>query len=246
MFVSIILVCGASFAQAPTTGPTTRESDLQSRLARLNANRAKIEIAPAPPSTAGPSEGTGGGRGNKNDLPQPVLLAEHDGVGVTISPNPTIYFYIPAATKSRAVVTLSDAEEQTTLARETFDDGFAKPGVYHAQMRTLKQPLKADRVYTWTIAIKSPDGKNENNAMAIALVRYHPDAELSAKLNGLSAEERARLLGSSGVWYDAIAALGEAIDANPADPFLRAERTRLLTERKRENAASFEESPESR
>jgi hypothetical protein len=236
-----------AFAQSPTTAPTNAPttqsdapSDVQSRLAQLNRNRAPIEIAPAPPSSAGKSEITGGGR-NNSDLPQPVLFAEHQGTGVTISPNPTLCFYIAAATKCRVVVTLSDSEEQKTLGRETFESGFAKPGVYYVQMRTLKQPLKPGHVYTWTLGIKSPDGRSDNDAVAVTAVRYRPDEALSEKIANLEPEDRARVLGAAGVWYDSIAALCEAIDKNPADPFLRAERTRLLTERKRENAAAFEE-----
>ena len=77
-------------------------------------------------------------------------------------------------------------------------------------------------------------------------MRYQPDTELSAKIANLTLEERARVLGENAIWFDAIAALSEAIDASPTDTFLRAERTRLLTDRQKENAASFEQMPGSR
>jgi len=55
--------------------------------------------------------------------------------------------------------------------------------------------------------------------------------------------QRARVLGENAYWYDAIAALSEAIEADPSNQFLRAQRTALLTDRKKENAASFEKTP---
>jgi len=127
-----------------------------------------------------------------------------------------------------------------------FDQGFAKPGIYRAQVTELREPLKPDHVYTWSVQIYALNGNNANNALAIALMRYQPNAELTAKLAKLSPEERARVLGENSIWYDTIAALSEAIDSNPTDPFLRAQRTQLLSERQKENPAIFEQSPQSR
>jgi hypothetical protein len=246
-----LLASGNAIAQ-PTTAPTTQGSANVEPGNGAGANdvastRAPIRVC-RPPSTGAPrGEGTAASRGGEG-LPTPILFAEHDDIGVTISPNPVLYFYVEEATKNRAVVTLSDPAEKTTLGRVKFDQGFPKPGIYRAQVTELREPLKADRVYTWTVEIyQSAKGTaNAANAVAIALVRYQPDADLSAKIANLSPEERARVLGENSIWYDTIAALSEAIEANPADPFLRAQRTQLLAERQKQNPASFEQSPESR
>ncbi|CAN5473644.1 hypothetical protein BH09PLA1_BH09PLA1_05760 [soil metagenome] len=239
LFVLLMMQSPRIVAAQPTTAPSTQSAERSG--ANVAPARTPVRVRRPPPSGAPRGEGTAASRGDKNDLPQPILFAEHDAPGVTISPNPTLYFYIPAATKSHAVVTLSDPEEKTTLGRQTFDDGFAKPGIYHVRISELKEPLKPDHVYVWTISIRSAQG-NAHNALALAMVRYQPDPELSAKVAKLDAEARAVELGENAIWFDAIAALSEAIDANPTDEFLRAERTRLLTERQKQGAALFEKS----
>lgn len=228
------------FGQA-TTMPTTQQAEASSGEGVANARRP-IRVLRTPPSTAGPGEGTAASRGGK-DLPPPVLFAEPESAGLTISPKPMLYFYIPKATKTSALVTLSDPEENTTLGRQKFPQGFPKAGIYHVQISELKQPLKPEHVYLWTVSIRAAEGDSAHNAVSLALVRYQPNADLSSKVAGLNPEERARVLGENSIWYDAIAALSEAIDANPSDKFLRAERTRLLTERQKADAASFEQTP---
>jgi hypothetical protein len=238
VILPFILVPHYASAQ-PTTAPSTQQTETAPGDGVASARRP-IRVLRTPPSTAGPGEGTAASRGGK-DLPPPVLFAEPESAGITISPNPVLYFYVPKATKSSALVTLSDPEENTTLGRQKFPDGFPKAGIYRVQISDLKQPLKPEHVYTWTVSIRAPEGDNAHNAVSLALVRYQPNAELSAKLSGMGPEERARVLGENSIWYDAIAALSEAIDANPSDQFLRAERTRLLSERQKANAASFEQ-----
>ena len=239
---SIALSSGVALAQ-PTTAPTTQGSNVER--SGVAAARTPIRISRPPSSGAPRGEGTAASRGGE-EVPTPILFAEHDDAGLTISASPTICFYIAEPTKNKAVVTLSDPIDQTTIGVKWFPQGFPKAGVYRVQMDELRAPLKADGIYTWNVSIYSAKQNNAGNALAHALMRYQPSADLSAKIANVSAEERARVLGEAGIWYDAIAALSEAIEANPSDTFLRAQRTQLLTDRNKENAASFEQSPESR
>src|SRR5262249_28751855 len=145
------------------------------------------------------------------DLPQPVVFAQHDVAGDTISPSPSLYFYIPKSTTNPAVVTLNDPIGKTTLARKGFAQGFTKPGIYHVTFNDLSEPLKDGGVYEWTVSIRAKKAGNAHNAIALALMRYAVKPDLIEKLRGLDPEDRARVCADNSIWFDAIASLSEAI-----------------------------------
>lgn len=238
--VIVLMLSNLSLAQ-PTTAPTTQRS-IGAGEAIAADDEAPIRVTRAAPSGAPRGQGTAASRGGKG-VPTPILFAEPDDAGFTLSSNPTICFYVAEPTKSRAVVTLSDAMEHTTVGAVWFREGFSKAGVHRVQMTDLKEPLRPGALYSWIVSIYSPSNNNDDNAAAVAVMRFEPNAELSQRIANLTPVQRARVLGENAYWYDAIAALSEAIEADPSNQFLRAQRTALLTDRKKENAASFEKIP---
>jgi hypothetical protein len=58
--------------------------------------------------------------------------------------------------------------------------------------------------------------------------RIEPDAKLQERITAASPHALAGVYADAGVWYDALAAISDQIDANPADSALQQSRADLL------------------
>jgi hypothetical protein len=70
--------------------------------------------------------------------------------------------------------------------------------------------------------------------------RIAPSSELVGALDKAAPADKAVAYASAGVWYDALSAISDQIDAAPGDAALRRERADLLEQAGLKAAAEFE------
>ena len=83
--------------------------------------------------------------------------------------------------------------------------------------------------YQWIIRVA--DDSNAGSTERIAgggIERIEPEARLRSRLTAAAPGQRASVLARSGIWYDALDALSNRIDASPRNAHLRNQRAALL------------------
>ena len=83
--------------------------------------------------------------------------------------------------------------------------------------------------YRWSVAlVVDPDNRSRDVIAGGVIERIAPPTELRAKLARAGKTRAPYLYAEAGLWYDALAAISDLIDAAPNDQVLRQERASLL------------------
>ena len=230
-----VLVATAVHAQEPSTPPAAPKRTL---------------LKYTPPKTAGTglrTDGDGGSRPKMAKLPSLYVLAP-DHVGFTTQEQASLFWFqsgpAPKEAAARLEVTLVDPKNPkpllkvgTALAEQS--DGGA--GIRRIQLARHNVTLEAGVPYKWSVAIVSDVNSRSKDVLASGVIeRIAAQPELAAALDQALPDGKAAAYASAGIWYDALAALSDRIDAAPADAALRRERADLLEQAGLKAAAEFE------
>jgi hypothetical protein len=191
-----------------------------------------VVVVYQPPRRGAPrvNVGAGGVRGAFAP-PRPLVLAP-DHVGLTTSATPSLFWHIDGAPGDdlSVVFTLNDdtsIEPRVEVKLETPEAA----GIQRVRLDALDVKLAPDIDYEWSIALVGDDELQPQLAVSVGYVRrVAPPAELSGAKPDAAAYARASL------WYDALAALADAIEKSPGDTKLREQRSSLLRQAKLEAA----------
>ena len=159
-----------------------------------------------PPSRGAPAGRVGGGTRGLRVPPLAALAPDH--TGLTISGQPTLYYFVPESAAVRAV--LRPAAEP--LAQPLFDKDLppGRAGIQRLELKSLGVTLQPNVDYRWTVS----DARASSTGY---IRRIDPPLDLARKLNGVPAgRSRYTLLAREGVWYDALDEVSRAADAAPA------------------------------
>ena len=100
-----------------------------------------------------------------------------------------------------------------------------QPGIQRIDLTRHGVRLEPGREYEWTVALVIDRQSRSNDIVAAGWIdRIEPPAGLEAG-QGVSG---VRIYAEHGLWYDALAAVSDAIRADPADARLRASREAML------------------
>lgn len=162
-----------------------------------------------------------------------------DHVGRTISDQPALYWFISRRSPVRVEITVTDPASGKAVVKESI--ARAEPGFHRFSLAAHNLKLAVGHEYLWSVAVVWDDAQRTRDVISQgALMRIEPPADIAARLPALAGDERARSLAAKGIWYDAISALSEAIEARPADAALRALRASLLEQAGLKDAAAFD------
>jgi hypothetical protein len=190
-------------------------------------------IAYTPPLRGAPQRRIGGASRGNESLPAVFVLAP-DHVGLTTSEAPALYWYVSGATKVKIELTLID-EKQTQPLVETPVQPAAGPGFHSLRLADTPVKLKPDVEYQWTVSLVPDDKERSNDVISGGVIkRVARPASLGAGEHGPAA------LAAAGLWYDAIAALSQQIEARPNDAVLREQRASLLDQVGLKEAAAYD------
>lgn len=183
-----------------------------------------------PPRRGAPDGRVGGGtRGTTNGgLLVSVLAPDHRGL--TLNEQPSLYWFVSSGTSFPVELTLMDPRATRPLL-ETRIPGPIGPGVHRTRLADYGVRLEAGVLYRWSVAVVRDEERRSKDIVAGgAIERIEPEAELRAKLGRTGMCALPALYADASLWYDALAAVSDLIEAAPQDPELKRQRAALLTQ----------------
>jgi Domain of Unknown Function (DUF928) len=159
----------------------------------------------------------------------PILSAlAPDHTGLTVQEQPAVYWYLAAVTSYPVEFTIIDDRAILPLV-ETRISGPLQPGVQRVRMADYGMRLSVGVPYRWSVAlVVDPDSRSRDNIAGGAIERMAPPTELRTKLARAGNTRAPYVYAESGLWYDALTAISDLLDAAPNDPVLRQVRASLL------------------
>lgn len=166
-----------------------------------------------PPTNIGlPSRREGGG--TRSDCPATqhslTALVPDNGLGYTLQPYPTWYWYVPDLGAESAEFVLYDSTD-TPIYQSTLSLA-AQPGVIHFSLPSDANlpPLQVEQRYRWELSVIC----NPNNPSSLVFVdgwieRTIPSDTLMAQLAQARPLNQAKLYAEAGLWFDALHLLGQ-------------------------------------
>lgn len=218
---SVALFAGTGSAQTdPAASPAVPAQPAPARV--------QSKLFYKPPADAGniPTRVSGGARGGGVDASLLALVPEH--AALTTKAQPSLFWFQSKSAKARLELTLVEPKKAKPLLALTSEVATAA-GMHRIQLAKHHIELKPDVLYEWNVAIVSEAENRSKDTIARGVIKRikAPDdlAKSVARANDL---DRAELYAEAGIWYDALEAVSDAIDAHPADAALHAQRASLL------------------
>ena len=197
--------------------------------AQTGPGEAGAEIpAYKPPPRGAPGGRVGGAsRGTVKaaaPLPKIDLLAPRDHAGLTLSPIPSLYFFVSGPVAWPMRLTISAPLRPSPVLEIAIPSPRAA-GIYRLDLGAYPVRLQRGVIYTWSVsAILDPAAPARDVVASASLLVVAPDPAVMAAA-GAPPAHRAALFAHAGLWYDAIASAAEAegLDRHAALDALMAE-----------------------
>ena len=185
-----------------------------------------------PPRKGAPAPGLrrgGGTRGMNKSVPVISLLApEH--VGLTLQEQPVLYWFTPTK-QDRAFsfeFTMIGDNAETPVV-ETKLPAPTQAGLQQIKLSDYKVKLSPGERYLWSVSLIVDAEERSANVVAKGAIERVEREKLEHPLAvNFTESEAASRYAESGVWYDAIMAITDRIQANPSNKELRDQRAALL------------------
>jgi len=192
------------------------------------SEKAPAKVRFRPPTQAAPSVRlTGGSRGSGDTRLELDVLAPDD-VGLTTQPQPSLFWYQSRRANAEFELTLLQENEiRPTL--QVFMDRPMEAGIHRLRLSDHGVTLAIGIEYQWVLAlVHDPDNRSRDLVSSGVIKRIEPAAELKRELEQSPTGSQAAVYADAGIWYDALAALSDRIEASPEDRLLRDARVDLL------------------
>jgi len=171
----------------------------------------------------------GATRGATQDVTLHALVPRHDDAALTLSAQPTLYWHVSEATTYSVNFTLIDPAAIDPLVDVTLLSGPFEPGVHAVDLSSHGAKLEPGKQYHWFVAlVPNPERRSADIIARGSIERIEPDPALQTALDGATNGGRADALAQGGIWYDALDALQNEVESNPADAAPRVRRAALL------------------
>jgi Domain of Unknown Function (DUF928) len=215
------------FSQEPKTNqPPDQNLKDQSKKAE---SPASVPVY-TPPKRGAPGGRIGGGtRGIQREVFVLSVLAP-DHSGLTISEQPSLYWFISNSTSLPIELTVMDPQGVQPIL-ETRLPAPVTAGVHLIRLSDFNVRLAPGAAYRWFVSVVADaDRRSKDITAGGAIERVEMPEGLKAKVAQASKSDLPSLYGEAGLWYDTIAAMSDLIEAAPQDQALRKQRTALLSQ----------------
>lgn len=229
----------APFAQAQTT-PAEPVKAPEPAAAPVKRSLLKYTV-PAGATTGGRIDGDGGSRGteDKDKLPAIFALVPNQ-TALTTREQPTLFWYQASGANTRFELTVIEPKSAKPLLK-LITEKSDKTGIHRVSLAKQNVTLQPGITYKWTVAwVPKEDNRSLNVVAGGSIQRVAADAKLTAALEGAPLADQANAFAQSGIWYDALESLSNAIEAAPEDKDLRTMRADLLDQAGLKVAAASE------
>lgn len=183
-----------------------------------------------PPLLGAPGGRVGGGtRGPARDMFVLSALAPNH-TGTTTTDQPSLYWYISSVTPYPVEVTVVDSQGADPLLEKRLSPPGA-PGVQRIRLADYGVRLAPGVSYRWFVAVVPDPARRSKDILAGGTIeRVEPSEELKGKIAQAPKTQLPFLYAEGGLWYDALTAISELIEAAPQDQALRKERAAMLVQ----------------
>jgi hypothetical protein len=183
-----------------------------------------------PPLLGAPGGRVGGRtRGPARDVFVLTALAPNH-TGLTAVDQPSLYWFISRVTKYSVEVTVVDPQRGDLLLEARVPSP-SRPGVQRIRLTDFGVRLKPDVAYRWFVAVVPDPARRSKDILAGGTIqRVDPSEEMKKKLAQAGKADLPFLYAEAGLWYDALSALSEQIEAAPQNPALRKQRATMLAQ----------------
>jgi Domain of Unknown Function (DUF928) len=169
----------------------------------------------------------GGNRGPAADQPWLAVLAP-DHTGLTVHEQPSLYWYLSAATPGPIILTITDEQTTRPLVEAPLVPPLS-PGVQRVRLADYGVRLAPGMPYEWFVAlVPDPEHRAKDIIAGGTIERIAFPAPLRAQLAQAGPARAPFLYAEAGLWYDALGAISELIEAAPHEVGLRNQRAALL------------------
>ncbi|BAY22943.1 hypothetical protein NIES2100_27070 [Calothrix sp. NIES-2100] len=178
-----------------------------------------FNVPPPPPDINAPTNRTAGGkRGcsvmtNQSNEKQLTALVPVYGspkaqlvFGLTASPNPTFWFYVPYVTTANAELSLENEAGQTLYKRPVSLSG--KPGIVSVSLPSTAFSLEIGKRYHWYFDVYC-DPQQPPVFVDGWIKRVELNATVKNQLEKATLKQRATLYATNSIWYDYLSASAE-------------------------------------
>jgi hypothetical protein len=148
-------------------------------------------------------------------LPEVFVLAPPQ-LAHSLSPQPTLYWYLSGPSHVPVRVTLLDLEAASPEPLLELDLGAVQAaGVYATALAKQGIRLEPGRRYEWSVALEvNPEAYSEEPVAKTVFATAETDPTLLPKLAGAPPLARIEVLAAAGYWYDALELLAQQIAAD--------------------------------
>jgi len=215
VLVMILLPTVPLEAQQKPTEPTT-------------GVKASTEPVYKPPMRGAPGGRVGGGtRGTGREaFVLSVLAPSH--TGLTTSEQPELFWFISGPSSYPVEFTVVDPKKSDPLIELRIEPPVTA-GFHKVRLADHGVRLAPGVAYQWYVAVVPDSGRRSKDILAGGSIeRVSAPDGLQAKVSSAPQSTVPSLYAEAGLWYDAVAALGDLIDRAPTDKALLDERSALL------------------
>jgi hypothetical protein len=183
-----------------------------------------------PPLRGAPKGRIGGGtRGVGTDTIVLSVLAP-DHAGLTASEQPSLYWYISTPTAYPVELTVMDPRTTEPLLEARLA-GPIEAGLHRFRLAEQGIRLEPDVPYRWYVAVVLDPERRAKDVLAGGVIeRVALPEKVRQRLAQARKEEAPSIYAEDGLWYDALTAASDLVDAAPGDPAPRRERAALLSQ----------------
>ena len=155
-----------------------------------------------------------------------AILAPQDHIALTTRAQPTLYWFVSDRTDARIDITLVDPLAIDPLLEMTVD-GPVEAGIHALDLAEHNLTLQPNRTYHWHVAVVQDASRRSTDTLVEGFIaRTEVTSELERSLR--DARQSYAPYALSGIWYDAVAELRQAISEEPKNRRLKLQEIALL------------------
>ena len=192
-------------------------------------NRAPV-VKFRPPTTGAPSVRVTGGSRGSGDATLTLDVLSPDDVGMTTLEQPSLFWFQSQPANAKFELTLLQDKKIKPLVQVSIERA-SKAGIQRLKLSEHGVKLSPGVDYQWVVAlISDPDNRSTDLVASGVIKRIEPAADLKERIAKAMPASLPNVYAEAGIWYDALAALSDQIEAQPDNKALRETRADLLRE----------------
>jgi hypothetical protein len=205
-------------------GPLSKNNELQGPKMASSSNPPIYN----PPRRGAPGGRVGGGTRGIGDEGMSLYVLAPDHVGLTVQEQPTLYWFISKLTQHPLEAKIIEDLAVKPILK-TQIPLLSRAGIHSIRLADYNVRLLPNREYWWFVAVVPDTDHRSKDILAGGLVKHIvPPGTLQTKLGQTVKNELFKIYAEEGLWYDAVRAISDLIEAAPNDIHLRKQRASLL------------------